>query len=333
MPKSGEFKSGEGRTGDEVFSGKVLEAAVQNWGWDTPAASISLGGAKTLSADVQNWGWATPTATIGSTNWIIDGDGVETPRNERVTWKSLELEFRVTSSVLTDTFRPLKLNEGQVDVVFTDSGGYTAIDKADGGNTFEITPPVGRQPLRRDTEYHVERYEEKLADEDIDAWTVELELIPTSNRTDSPSLSQSPTGDEWGFQTRLGEISTIHVDAEFLGRGQGGVKRFALTMRLRFEQAYVFEAALNQMAGVRVRAISGARNVAVDNSSSAGSTITVDSPTEDEVTDGDYIVLEWESKRLSGAAQEFSLEMALSKPVEQAGTLGGSRYGYFILGE
>jgi hypothetical protein len=102
---------------------------------------------------------------------------------------------------------------------------------------------------------------------------------------------------------------TDRVDADFLGTGAKGVERFEVVMRLDFRQTHVFEAALSRLDGVRVRQISDAPNLPVDDTG-GDNTLTVTSPTPETVANGDYIALGWSSRRLNDEFAEVSLQMA-----------------------
>jgi len=273
--------------------------------------------------------WVFPQAFEPQEFWRIDGDGVPISTEEAATDRGLSLTFRVQSSVLESVLRPLKTDEGKVATLDVDDGGYVAVDRANGANTYQLDPPTDRRPLRQPGLYHVERYEEELVSQSVEEWDVEIDFVPAENRTDTQSINQAASGaafpwtfdqaftfntesgqPQWGFTTRYGEIATERVDAEFAGRGEGGVRRFDLTARLTFEQTLAFEAALSRLGGVRVREIPDATNQAVDETDDDAATITVNSPTEETVPSGQYSVVEWESERLNDAYQSVAITLA-----------------------
>jgi len=273
--------------------------------------------------------WVFPQAFEPQAFWRIDGEGVPIATAETATDRTLSLTFRVQSGVLSSVLRPLKSDEGKVATLDTDDGGYVAVDRADGGNTYQIEPPTDRRPLRQPGAYHVERYEEELVSQSVDEWDVEIDFVPAANRTDTQSINEAASGaafdwtfdqaftyntdsgdPQWGFTTRYGTIATERVDAEFAGRGEGGVRRFDLTARLTFDQALAFEAALSRLGGVRVRSIPDATNQAVDETSDDAATVTVESPNEGTVPSGEYAVVEWESTRLNEAFQSVAFTLA-----------------------
>jgi len=242
--------------------------------------------------------------------WQIDGTPVETVTSEITESGLLAVTLRVSSETLKTILRPLKSDEGQVNTLMTDDGGFVAIDRADGSNSYNITPRIRRYPLRQSGVYHVERYEEELVSQSVEEWDVEIDFVPAENRDDTRSIDETPATDEWGFSTRYGQIATDRVDAEFAGRGEGGVRRFDLAARLTFEQSLVFESALSRLGGVRVREIPDATNQAVDETDDHAATITVNSPTEETVPSGQYSVVEWESERLNDAYQSVAVTLA-----------------------
>jgi hypothetical protein len=261
--------------------------------------------------------------TSAAVSWLIDGEPVPAQQSEVARYNSLTLTWRATTDVLTDHLRQLKPDQGQVATLGTDDGGYVAVDRADGGNTFTLTPPDRRRPLRFERDYHVRDYEEDLVSQTADEWNVEVEFVPAANRTDSPSITDALSGQafdaafdwtfgdrdaEWKFRTRYGNLVSNRVDAELIGTGRGGVTRFSLTARFTKAQAEVFEAAFNRLGGVRVREIPDAANEAVDDTGDM--TTTVNSPDTAVVSDGDYVVLDWESTRLTDAYQSITFTVA-----------------------
>lgn len=261
-------------------------------------------GATLGGADGGQLGTATPAYRLGA-------DALPRLVEEVATHRTLELTFRLPTAMLVDRARTAKTDENQIDVRPLDTGGFTAVDRAGGSNTFTLRPPQRRQPLRQEGTYHVARYEESLVSAELDEWDLTIEFVRDGHRTDTRSLGQSRASDEWSFGTRYGTVATSRVDAEFLGTGAAGVERFEVIARPTFDQAHVLEAALSRLDGVRIRQLAEATNRAVDETGDSGNTVDVTSPDSDDVvTDGDYVVLGWESRRLNDAYQEMSLEMA-----------------------
>jgi len=265
-------------------------------------------------------------ATFSQANWGIDGATFPQVTSEVATPQTLTLSWRVTTPVLTSALRQLKPNQEQVDVLQTDDGGFVAVDRANGGNTWTLSPPGKRRPLRQAGTYHVQRYEEDLVSQDVGEWDVEVEFVPAANRTDSPTIDEPVSGatfpwtfdqaferrsdNAWGFTTPLGEFWTDRVDAEFLGQGDDGVRRFELEARLRFDEAHSFEAAYARLGGARVRTIPDESNLAVDDTN-GDATVTINSPDKAVVPDGDYVIPEpWESERLTEAYQNVRFTVA-----------------------
>jgi len=265
-------------------------------------------------------------AAFTQPNYQIDGQGAARVVAEESTDQRLTLRARVTEQVLRDTYRPLKTDEGQVDVLATDDGGFVAVDRADGSNTFIFDPPTRRRPLRQKQDVHVERYEEETVSQDLADFAVEVEFVRDENRTDTPTISEPATGaafdltfDQafthrggWGFGTRYGEIGTSRVDAVFLGTGADGVERFEITARLTAPQAHVFEAALARVGGTRVKRVPDSTNLLVDDTGGAG-TLDVTTPPEQDVVPSDtYVVTEWATERINEAFQRCTWTMGPS---------------------
>lgn len=252
------------------------------------------------------------TLGVAPSHWWIDNQPIPISTDEESTHRTLTLSWRASTTVLVDRIRPAKTNEDQINTLTTDSGGFTSIDRAGGENTFELTPPAGREPLRQPGTYHVTRYEEDLVSQEVEEWDVEIDFVRARNRSDSPSIMESRESGEWSIDTRHGTVATDRVDAEFLGTGSDGVERYELVLRLRFRQAHVLEAALSRLDGVRVRAVADGSNVIVDDSQDGANTVGVVSPTGRVVGSGEYVATGFESVRLNDAWQEVSLELAVT---------------------
>jgi hypothetical protein len=309
MGALGESKLGESKLGEAA--GVTLTDPGATIGVGTPTADVVDTGVVSLSDPGATIRINAVPSNIGYGEWVIAGNAVApTTTGETATPRTLTLAYRVTSDTLTAALRPLKTDEGKVDVLPQDDGGFVAVDRANGANTFEIFPPVGRTPLRESGDYHVARYEEQLVSQAVGEWDVELELTRDADRTDTPSVSQTPASDEWGFTTPLGQIATARVDAEFAGTGRDGVERFDVTARLTFQQAHVWEAAFARIAGTRVKSIPDETNVMVDDTG-GDATVTVDTPaTQSVITDGEYVVTEWSSERINDSFQRITFTLA-----------------------
>jgi hypothetical protein len=244
-------------------------------------------------------------------DWQIDGTAIPTATSEEATFRTLSFEFRVTTANLTSTLRPLRSDEGKVTVLSYDDGGFTAIDRAQGSNTYTLTPPARREPLRQSLDYHVESYEEEMVSQTDEDWNVSVTLIRTENRTDSPSISETRAAQEWAFDTQYGQLTTDRVTADVEGTGKDGIDRLDLTMTLTMDQAHVWEAAHNRQFATGVDELYDSSNDP-DDDTGGTQTVTVTSPngTPSTITDGDYVVLEWSSKRLNDAYQQLETVLA-----------------------
>ncbi|AFH22467.1 hypothetical protein OSG_eHP27_00075 [environmental Halophage eHP-27] len=295
----------------EFIQALTLSPQATTLEFQTPTATVENVAALTLSPQPTAIEFTPQTAQIGTESWSIDGVGIGANQSERVTPTTITLTQRVTTDRLENALRPLKSDEGKVNTLAQDDGGFVAVDRANGGNTFRLVPPVSRTPLRENTDVHVRRYEEDLVSQDLGEWTVGLELTRDATRDDTTSASDTAASDEWGLTTRYGTLATSRVDAEFLGTGEDGVEQFELTARLTFDQAHVFETALNRLGGGRVRGIPDETNVAVDDTTDDAATLTVDAPDgQTVVDDGDYLVREWESTEINTAFQSVTVTIA-----------------------
>lgn len=268
---------------------------------------------------------ATFDATFTPTeSWQINGQAVPQQQSETVTPSGITLSWRATTQTLTNVLRPLKSDEGKVEVLERDNGGYVAVDRANGSNTYTLTPPSRREPLRFERDVHVRKYEEDLVGPDVGEWQVEVEFAKSAPRTDDPTASEVLNGQafpatfdwtfgardaEWKFTTPQGSLVSSRVDAEFKGTGEEGVRRFELLVRFTSEQARVWESAFARLGGGRVREIPDAPNVAVDDTEGSA-TVDVNAPQGGVVGDGEYVVREWSSRRISDAYQEVGMVIA-----------------------
>ena len=282
-------------------------------------------------------------------SWALNGRPLATVTDETATHRTLTLTFRVGTETLLDRLRALKDDEGKVDVLVTDDGGFTAVDRADGANTFALEPPARRRPLRRPGEVHVLEYEESLVSADVEEWDVTVEFARAENRDDVaaiPLATQTPDlgidsggtlgtehgfclgavdgatvatlgpdhipSDWWTVDTRFGTLATERVSADFVGTGADGVERFELELSLTFAQAHGLEAALARIDGARIREIPDGPNAPVDDTPDDGNTLVIDAPGSDDVVPNDeyVVVAPFESERLNDEFQRISLEIA-----------------------
>jgi len=248
---------------------------------------------------------------IEPARYAIDGYQVRRVTEEVATADTLTLAWRVATTDELATLRELKTDEGQVTILASDDGGHIAVDTAGGSNTVTLTPPQRRQPLRIERTAHVERYEENLIEQRSEVWDVEVEFALGSDRTDTPSISQTKPGDgtAWAFDTPYGTFVTGRVDAEVVGTGEGGVVRLELTTRLTSAQAHVFGAAYARVRGTRVVEVVDAPNEIRDETG-GDMTVGVRPPTDQTVVDaGDYAVVEWDSTRITDRYQTVSMTL------------------------
>jgi len=140
---------------------------------------------------------------------------------------------------------------------------------------------------------------------------VSVTLIRTTNRTDTPSISETRASDEWAFDTRYGQLTTDRITADVEGTGKDGIDRVDLTMTLTMDQAHAWEAALNRQFATGVDEIYDNSNDPDDDTGST-QTVSVVTPnnTPSTITDGEYVVLEWSSLRLNDKYQSVEATLA-----------------------
>jgi hypothetical protein len=333
-----------GTTKHPTLAGAVVNIPATALTVATRAATPSGTGGTQIEPSATPVAVPTRPPTLGVNAWLINNEYIGQVTGETRTPRTLSVTTRVQTNVLTNVLRSLKRNAGKVAVRPTDDGGWTAVDRAAGENTVGVTPPIRRQALRTSGQYHVDQYNEELITQDGGDWDVSLDLIETAPRTDGETTSDvadavgfpvsfpAPfvgvgddgagfpwmfgqsfsrrSGSEWLLVTPANTLITSRVDADVVGTGQTGVKRFRLTVRLTFRQARIFESELSRLAGARVREIPDATNVAVDDTG-GNAILGVNAPGGTVVSSGEYVVVEaWESTRLSEAYQEVAIVIA-----------------------
>ena len=279
---------------------------------ETPEPEVTGVGDVGVSVPADTLEAQTPGPVVGFAHWHLDDDELKTATGETATHRSVILSLRMDTEGMLNRVRKVKRHEGRVDVLVTDDGGFTAVDRADDENTFDLVPPATRRPLRDAGGYHVAAYEETLVSADVGEWDVTVEFVRADNRDDEPSLDETADADEWEIDTRFGTLATDRVSADFAGTGADGVERFEVGLTLTFAQAHVLEAALARLDGARIREIPDGPNAPVDDTPDAGNTLGIDAPGSDDVVPNDeYVVVEpFESERLNDEFQRISLEIA-----------------------
>jgi hypothetical protein len=127
-----------------TIAGAVIDMPAAAIGVGTSAPIASGDGVTHVGPPATTVGVATRGPTLGVDAWLIDNEYIGQETGETRTPKTLSLTTRVRTSVLTSVLRPLKTDEGKVAVLPTDDGGWTAVERADGANTFSVTPPIRR---------------------------------------------------------------------------------------------------------------------------------------------------------------------------------------------
>jgi len=254
----------------------------------------------------------TAGGTLGTreTRYPLRGFPIGETTSETATTRTLTLSLRVRTGKPLQRVRELKTDEGKLSVLTTGDGGYQTVDRADGANTFTLTPPPRRRPLRRATEYHVASYDEELVSSDLGEFDVEIEFVASETRRDTNSIDETPAADEFGLTTRYGTIAA-DARADLLGTGRNGVEKYELVATLTFKQATAFVSAVNRLAATRVQTVADGTNRIRDESSDDAATLTIDAPGgQDTVPDSTYVVVDWSTTRLNDAFEEVSLTVA-----------------------
>lgn len=273
--------------------------------------------------------------TLGTENdeWLLEGEPLPEVIDEVATHRGVAFTFRASTQTLLDRLRKLKDDEDKVTVLVDDGGGYSSVERADGGNTFTLDPPERRRPLRRAGSAHVRSYEENLVSAEVGEWDVTVDFVHSGHRTDRPVITVDEqttddgievsftvpgtlgTGSWWALSTRYDELRSSRVSADLVGTGEDGVERVELQATLSFEQAHMLEAALARLDGARVQSVPDAPNTPRDETADGGNTLTITPPDdtpENVISAGDHVVIggTFESTRLNDAWQNVSFEVA-----------------------
>lgn len=257
--------------------------------------TITVDTIRDRTADVSLEGAGVLSLFAGFANWKIDGQSITSITDEIREWDGLTLTFQTDVSTVTNHLRALDGQAGKVELIERADGGFIAVDRADGDNTYAVSPPVQRQPLRVDGDFLVDEYDEEVSDQQGDHYEVTLQLIPDADRETTNALAETADAGEWTFEFDTGTIATSRVSAELDAVGKNGTPGKRLTLILDNDQATVLEESASKLAAVRIREVPDGDNVAEDNSEGDTNTVTVSSPDTDTFPDGSYVVQEWET--------------------------------------
>lgn len=264
--------------------------------------SSSLNGTGTLDA-----------AAIEFRDWRIDGRSVWPLIDEVRNWQELTLSFRATASQ-HDDLDGLDSSAGQFEIIERRDGSYVVIDRAGADSEVTLTPPAHRKPLRVQTDYHIEEYDETIADQEMETYEIELNFVADEPKDSGDHGSVSADDDEWLFEFADGGVATSRIERE-VGRGGSSVGgRRVLRLVLTTEEATVVEESLNRQAAASVREVPDAQNLASDSNPDDRNTISVTTPSDrdpdEQVIDGgDYVVSEWETTMINDVRAQVELHV------------------------
>jgi len=227
--------------------------------------------------------------------WVLGKNPVAELIEETRTWDTLTLVFRSDRATVINQLRPLDSDAGKVEVLERSDGGFDAIDRADGRNTYQITPPAGRIPPRLAGDYLVDEYEEEVVDQQGKQFRVTVTLVPDQDRDTDSHYAETPSGGDWKFDFSTGTIATPRVRADVGGGASKGTQAKRLRLILTDKQVQVLEESASLLNAVRIREVPDGANVAEDNSPGDQNTVTVASPNENVFESGEYVVDEWET--------------------------------------
>lgn len=239
--------------------------------------------------------------------WTINGESYSGFLDESREWDTLELKFRASETEVENGLRPLDDATGKFEVVERSDGTYQAVSRSTGGNLTTIESPVGRNDLRSQTEYFVEKYDETLIDDSGSSFEVELTLTANEPKTGGNS-HDAPTHDtetEWLMEFADGSVATGRVRSDVKRSGKMSVDGTrTLSTTLDRGEARIVEESLNRQSAVRLRQVPDDRDVIEDVSETGRNTVSVTAPTGMDGSDtfistGDYIVHGWSTSYIS----------------------------------
>ena len=227
--------------------------------------------------------------------WRVGGMQLREIVEETRSWDSLTLTFRADKQLVTNRLRPLDQEAGKLDILETADGGYIAVDRVDGANTYQLNPPTGRQPPRLAGTFLVNEYSEEVVDQQGGEYQATVTLVPDGPRTTDSGYTETVGSGEWEFDFETGTIATRRVNAGVGSSASSGTRDKRLQLILTDMQVQVLEESATALNAARVREVPDGKNIAEDNSPGDRNTVAVASPNEDVFESGDYVVQSWET--------------------------------------
>jgi len=244
--------------------------------------------------------------TIGQTP--IPNEAINEVRN----WESLELVWRVDADTLERDLRPLRETAEKVETVTDADGGFRALDRALTDGVYRLKPPVDRDPPRHEQDVLIGGYSDRSLDQPLDRYEVSVDFRPQENREpDGASTDERRSTDEWAFEFRSAKITTHRVVYDPEESTETGANSISLTLILDAEQTKALEESASRLAAANVQEVPDGENVATDDSSTNANTVTVTTPDgTDDVEEGEWVVLDWETEWLSARGYQIELTLA-----------------------
>lgn len=229
-------------------------------------------------------------------NWRVGGLQLYEHVSDTREWDALTLTFRAEKTHLLNRIRPLDRYSGKLDILEKADGGFLAVDRQDGNNTYRIVPPADQEPPRLELDYLVDEYNEELVDQQGNIYRASIKFVPETPRETTSSLAETAATGEWEFQFETGTIATKRVHQEIKGQASEGVAGKQLRLVLEPDQVKVLEESASHLEGVRVREVPDGENVAEDNTATERNTVHIVSPNQDVLSTGDYRVTGWKTE-------------------------------------
>lgn len=259
---------------------------------------------------------AVDDAAIGYPYWAVDGTPVDRHVDERRDWQRLSLVWRVDNATKDATLSPLQNTANKYDIVPASDGSFSTLDRAATDGTVTLKPPVGREPPREERDYVVDQYSQRQVDRAGASHEVDVSFVALSNRDpDGSASNETRESDEWSFAFRAATIATSRVEVDIGTGTDTGADTVDLQLILDATQTKVLEESATRLEAVSVREVSdGANSVDDDSASPANANqVTVTTPDgESPISDGTYVVMDWQTEWLSDRA--FRVTLTLGDP-------------------
>ena len=253
---------------------------------------------------------------IALDEWGLGDTEIGVTLEEERQYNSLVLEIRYEQSQqqLVET---IVGGSDKIEILEKSSGGFRAIDTGTGASIVNLRAPSDRDSLRTVDEWLVDSYDREVADKDGNTYDLELELVPVTQKsfdnrfgTINSDFGEFRDSNEWSFDFQRGEIVTRNVSVDVTEGEDGTTSEYSLSTVLTNSEVRVLEENASHLNLVLTKDVINSDDVIIDDSQDGRNTVSVQSPdtVTEPISDGDYIIKNWESVWISGAYEvEFVL--------------------------